>query len=101
MKKKTATPIRDVTKGVIKEISKQRREKQERTKRAWQKAVGKKHYQHTQPVSFRKKKLVVNIDSSGLLYELTIRKRDITAKLKKDLKDDFQEVRFRIGEIES
>ena len=100
MKKKSATPIKDVTKSVIQQITKQRQHKQERAKKAWWRAVGTKHGKHTQPISFQKKRLVVHVDSSSLLYELTIQKQEITKKLKKNLKDDFKEVRFRIGEIE-
>ena len=44
--------------------------------------------------------MVVNVDSSGWLYELTMNKVEIIARLKKSLKDDFKELRFRIGKID-
>jgi len=98
--KKDATPIRDVARDVIRHLSKERSSREERIKKVWQKVVGEKFYPHTQPVSFRKSKLVVNVDSSAWLYELTMRKQRIVSKLKKVLKNDFKELRFRIGKIE-
>lgn len=98
--KRDATPIKDITKGLIKEISKERRSREDETRRVWQEAVGEKFSRHTQVVSFRGKKLLVNVDSSSWLYELTMRKQKIKAKLKDRLKDDFKELRLRIGAIE-
>jgi predicted nucleic acid-binding Zn ribbon protein len=97
---KDATPIREVTKDVIRRLSKERSTKEERIKKIWYNVTGKKFRLHTQPVSFRKNILTINVDSSGWLYELTMRKKTITAKLKKELKDDFKQLRFRIGKIE-
>ena len=98
--KKEATPIEEVARGLIKDLRDKRSSKEERVKEAWRSAVGKKFYRHTQPTSFRKKRLVVNVDSSGWLYELTMRKQGIVAKLKKSLKKDFKELQLRIGQVE-
>lgn len=98
--KDAATPIKDITKKVIGLLSGERQKKEEKIKEAWENAVGKRFSSHTQPTSLRKKKLIVSVDSSSMLYELTMRKRKIVAKLKKDLKDDITEIQLRIGEIE-
>jgi predicted nucleic acid-binding Zn ribbon protein len=98
--KKDAASIKDVAKDIIKNLSKERHSKEDRIKEAWEKAAGKKFCAHAQPVSFRKKRLVVNVDSSGWLYELTMRKQKIVSRLRKMLKDDFRELQFRIGRIE-
>lgn len=98
--KEDATPIKEIAKNIITDLSNQRLSKEEKIKKVWQKAVGKRFYPHTQPVSFRKKRLVINVDSSGWLYELTMRKKEITLKLNKMLKNDFKELQFRIGKIE-
>lgn len=95
-----ATPIKDITKDVIRRLSGERQNKEERIKKAWESAVGKRFAGHTQPTSLKKKKLIVSVDSSSMLYELTVRKRKIVAKLKRDLKDDISEIQLRIGEIE-
>ena len=95
-----AIPIKEVAENVIKNLSKERTSKEEKVKKVWQKAVGRRFYSHTQPVSFRKHRLVVNVDSSAWLYELTMKKKIIASRLKKMLRDDFEELQFRIGKIE-
>lgn len=99
MAKKEASHIKDVARGVLKRLAKDGPAGRDRIKKAWEKAAGKGFRGHTLPVSFRKRRLVVNVDSSGWLYEITMKKREISAKLKRALKDDFAELRFRIGEI--
>ena len=91
-----ATPIKEI----ISSLSSERFSRQERVKRAWHRATEKRFWPHAQPVSFRKKRLVVNVDSSGWLYELTMKKKNISARLQRILKDDFKELQFRIGKIE-
>ena len=98
--KKAATPIGDVTKSIIGKLSITRHKKEKKILEAWRRAAGERYSEHTQPVSLRRKELVVNVESSGWLYDLTMRKREISEKLKKRLKDDFSKVRFRIGQIE-
>jgi len=98
--KRGPAAIKDITKGVIKKLSNERQRKERKIKRVLEKVVGRRHSIHIQPVSFKRKKLVVNVDSSSLLYVLALKKEEIAKKLKKQLKDDFQEIRFRIGEIE-
>ncbi|MBL7068613.1 MAG: DUF721 domain-containing protein [Candidatus Omnitrophica bacterium] len=98
--KNDGTPIKDITGKIIKEIAEKNLTKKERVEDAWQKAAEKRFWPHTQPASFIRKRLVVNVDSSGWLYELTMSKWKITSKLSKILKDDFRELQFRIGKIE-
>jgi len=85
---------------VIKKLSKERRTKEARIKRVWQCAAGKRFAKHTRLSSFRRKRLVVNVDSSGWLYELSMNRDKITSRLKKVLKDDFSQLQFRIGNLE-
>ena len=98
--KDTTTSIKDITKKVIRNLTKENTTKKQRAERVWRKAAGKRFDKHTQPVSFRRKRLVVNVDSSGWLYELAIIKQYVVRKLKKDLKGEFKELQLRIGEIE-
>jgi len=98
--KKNGTPIGDIADKVIKEISAKNQTKKERIKGAWQKAAGRRFWPHAQPASFIKKRLVVNVDSSSWLYELTMNRRRIISKLHKILKDDFKQLQFRIGKTE-
>jgi predicted nucleic acid-binding Zn ribbon protein len=94
------TPIGDITKSVVKSLSEGRHAKGEKVKALWAEAVGERFTKHAQPGSFKKKRLVVNVDSSSWLYELTIRKGKILNKLKEDLGDEIKELQFRIGELD-
>ncbi len=98
--KENKKPLKEITSRIIERLSKDNLTKRETAEEAWRKAVGKKFLPHTQPASFRKKRLIVNVDESAWLYELTIEKKKIAARLRKALKDDFKELRFRIGKIE-
>ena len=66
----------------------------------WEETAGKKAFVHSKPASLRKKKLVINVDGSSWLYELTLRKEELLDGLKKRLgKDKIKELQFRIGEL--
>jgi predicted nucleic acid-binding Zn ribbon protein len=66
----------------------------------WEKVAGEKAFVHSRPASLRRKRLVVNIDGSSWLYELTLRKKELLSGLKKRLgKDKIKELQFRIGEL--
>ncbi|NQT06714.1 MAG: DUF721 domain-containing protein [Candidatus Omnitrophica bacterium] len=95
-----ATPIKDIAKGIIGSLSGERETREDRIKEAWEKAVGKRFSKHTEPTSFKKKRLIISVDSSSALYELTMRKDELITKLKSALKDDLAELQFRIGKIE-
>ena len=101
MDKGRISSIKDITKSVIKDLTKKKQTKADRVRTAWKRSVAKRFYKHTQPASFRRKRLVIDVDSSSWLYELTIHKEKIKARLKRELKDDFKEVRFRIGQLEN
>lgn len=67
---------------------------------AWKAAAGARAFRHTKPVTLKKARLVVNVDGSGWLYELTLKKREILKKLEEKLKPKkIREIKFRIGEI--
>lgn len=67
---------------------------------AWSSAAGAAAARHSRPVSFKKNSLIVNVESSSWLYELTVRKKEILQILEKELKGGkVKELRFRIGEI--
>ncbi len=94
------TPIKDVTSRVLGRLSGGRKKKEERIKKAWFKAAGERARGHTEPRSLRKGRLVVNVDSSALLYELTVDKKTILDRLKKT-KTDIKELSYRIGSVEN
>ncbi|MFA5143186.1 MAG: DUF721 domain-containing protein [Candidatus Omnitrophota bacterium] len=92
--------IGDIVKKVIKTLRSKKGVTEEEIVKAWGEAVGRQAAGHTRPVSVRRSVLMVNVDDSGWLYELTTKKRDILKKLEgrmgaKPLKG----LRLRIGEI--
>lgn len=67
---------------------------------AWAKAAGRKAARHSSPASFRRSRLVVNVDCSSWLYELTLQKREIIKKLDgKFGSKKVKEIQFRVGEV--
>jgi predicted nucleic acid-binding Zn ribbon protein len=65
----------------------------------WRRAVRGNIAKHTKPVAWRGTRLIVNVDSSSYLYELSLRKEKILSRLKKYLgKEKINEIQFRIGE---
>ena len=66
---------------------------------AWQNAVGKQAASHSRPVSFKRATLIVNVDGSSWLYELSTRKKETLKKLDKGLAGKkVKDIRFRIGD---
>ena len=67
---------------------------------AWDKKMGK-FAKHAQVVSVKDDCVVVNVDNSVFLQELTLRKKEILDKLNKALKDrTVKNIRFRPGSLE-
>lgn len=102
MKKRVGkeTTIDKIVKNVIENLSGKGRISEEEIAQIWREAVGEKMARHTRPVSIRKSVLLVNVDGSGWLYELTVKKRDILKKLEGKFKGkQLKGLRFRIGEI--
>jgi predicted nucleic acid-binding Zn ribbon protein len=91
--------IEDLLKKVLKDLKKKGRLTEEEMAAAWEGAAGSRAAKHTKPVSIRRSVLVVNVDGSPWLYELTTRKKDILAKLGGAIKHKkIKGIRFRIGE---
>ena len=97
---RNAVPIKDIAGALLGRLSGKRRAREDKIREAWRRAAGEKHGSHSEPISFRKKELVVNVESSSWLYELTMQKPEITAKLRRALKREISRIRFRIGPVE-
>lgn len=100
--KDNVLPIRDIVNKVIADLSTggeaHRRISAEEIKGFWKKAAGEFASRRSRPTSLKKGKLIVAIGDSSLLYNLTLRKREILAGLTKESDGRIQEVQFRIGE---
>ena len=97
---KTHKPLEGLLKNIVSGIGGRGRLNEEDITKIWEKVVGEKASGHTLPVSFKRAGLVVNVDCSAWLYELTLEKQDILKKLEEYLKGKkIKDIRFRIGEI--
>ena len=98
--KKRPERIDGLVKDLIKKLDERSIPTSDAVIKAWGEIVGRKARVHTKPTSLRKKKLVINVDGSTWLYELTLKKDDLIRALKKRLGEDkIQEIQFRIGEL--
>ena len=99
-KEGSGKPLEDLIKGAIAGFSKKDRLGEEEIMGAWECAAGKPAAAHSRPISINKAVLAVNVDGSGWLYELTVKKKEILGKLGGILKSrKIKDIRFRIGEI--
>lgn len=73
---------------------------EEEIRKIWTDSVGEKAASHSKPTSLRNGRVVVLVDNSAWLYELTLKKEKIIRDLKQYLGEEkIQEIRFKIGEI--
>lgn len=95
-----AESFNDLIGNVIKNLTGKERLGAEEIGSAWEAAAGQAAAKHSKPVSFKRASLIVNVESSSWLYELTVRKKEILQTLEKELKGKkVKELRFRIGDI--
>ena len=96
-----ASPLEGVLKDIISGIKKKGLLTEEELAGVWKKAAGRKASPHTRPVSLKTSGLVVNVDGSSWLYELTLKRKEILEKLKKALgeRNAPKDIRFRIGSV--
>ncbi|MBL7071513.1 MAG: DUF721 domain-containing protein [Candidatus Omnitrophica bacterium] len=95
-----ADRIENVIKSVFNKINEDANPTIDEIVKAWKEAAGEKAARHTRPASLRKKRLVINVDCSSWLYELTLKKKDLLSALQKKAGEDkIKELQFRIGEV--
>ncbi|MFH0840291.1 MAG: DUF721 domain-containing protein [Candidatus Omnitrophota bacterium] len=98
--KSRVTHIDGVIKALIEKLSKDSGPTTEDIGAAWKRAAGEAAFKHTKPAALRKKRLVINVDGSSWLYELTLKKEALLAEMRKILGEDkIKELQFRIGEL--
>jgi predicted nucleic acid-binding Zn ribbon protein len=100
MKDKEVKPLEGLVKSIISGFVGKGKLTEEEIRSAWSLVVGEKAARHSRPRALTDSRLIVHVDDSGWLYELTTRKKyildNLSAKLKgKKLKD----ITLRIGDI--
>ena len=92
--------ISDIIKSVFAEFENKKNISKEDIEVFWKDIVGDNGFKHSRPLAIRKEILTVQVDSSGWMQELSMRKRNILKGLKRRLgKDKISEIHFRIGEF--
>jgi predicted nucleic acid-binding Zn ribbon protein len=66
----------------------------------WNSLAGDNVNRHARPLILKKKVLIVEVDSSSWLYELSLKKSILLQEMqKKTGADKIQDIRFRMGEL--
>ncbi|KPJ76815.1 MAG: hypothetical protein AMJ54_10255 [Deltaproteobacteria bacterium SG8_13] len=66
----------------------------------WEKAVGEIIAENARPAAFKGKILLVHVNSSPWLHQLSFLKKDILARINRELGQDLvEEIKFKIGSI--
>lgn len=99
---KKVQSIEELVGSVLKGLVKKGRPTEEDIAAAWEAAVGKNAARHTNPVALKRSVLVVIVDVSAWLYELSTKKKDILVKLEEVLgARKVKDIRFRIGAVKT
>lgn len=99
MRKGKAESLGALLKNVVTGLGKKRLT-QDEIREVWKNTLGKRASSHTLPVALKRGSLVVNVDVSAWLYELTMKRREILKKLDSKIKGNkIKGIRFRIGEV--
>jgi predicted nucleic acid-binding Zn ribbon protein len=102
MAQKKTKAISDVLKETMKKLSSPSRPSEEDISALWGAAAGSDAARHSKPVAIKRSELIVEVDSSGWLYELTLRKKAALKNLEGKLgKKNLKNIRLRIGDMGS
>ena len=100
MTDETKRPLEDLVKNIIGNFGGRDKLTEEEIRSAWSLVVGKRAAGHSRPRSFAGSRLIVHVDDSSWLYELTTRKKYILNNLSSELKGKrLKEITFRIGDL--
>ena len=99
-KDETKNPLEGVLKDIIGALGGKGKFTEEDLAGAWEVVVGEKAAAHSRPRALRGSRLVINVDDSSWLYELTVQKKDTLKKLAAELKSKkIKDITFRIGDL--
>jgi predicted nucleic acid-binding Zn ribbon protein len=90
--------IKTIIQDVIENISADKKDQHAAIFKTWQETVGKRASRHTKIVMLEKGRLIVNVDSSVWLFQLSL-KRPALLKRLKGVISDIEKISFRIGRI--
>ena len=97
---KAKKPLEDLVKSILCNFAGKEKLTEEDIRSAWSFVVGEKAAKHSRPRSFTDSRLIVHVDDSSWLYELTTRKKYILNNLSSELKGKkLKDITFRIGDL--
>ncbi|MDD5173277.1 MAG: DUF721 domain-containing protein [Candidatus Omnitrophota bacterium] len=93
-------PLEGLVKSIISGFAGKEKLSEEEIRSAWGLVVGDRAAKHSRPRSFAGSRLIVHVDDSGWLYELTTRKKSILNSLSSKLKGKkLKDITFRMGDL--
>jgi predicted nucleic acid-binding Zn ribbon protein len=93
-------PLEGLVKNIIGNFAGKDKLTEEEIRSSWELVVGRDAAKHSRPRSFADSRLIVHVDDSSWLYELTTRKKYILNNLSSELKGKkLKDITFRIGEL--
>ena len=100
MADETKRPLAGLVKSIIGNFAGKEKLTEEEIRSAWGIVVGEQAAKHSRPRSFQESRLIVHVDDSSWLYELTTRKKYILNNLSSELKGKrLKDITFRIGDL--
>ncbi|MFH1245000.1 MAG: DUF721 domain-containing protein [Candidatus Omnitrophota bacterium] len=100
MRKGKPEAIGNLLQGIVENISQVKKNDINTIAEEWKNITGKEMFAHTKPVSFKQGNLLVNVDESAWLYQVSFMKQDLLSALEKKLGlNKVKNIHFRIGKI--
>jgi hypothetical protein len=92
--------IKKVVRRVVQKLQDTNINENQKVLLGWDNALPLKKRQYCRIVHFKDRHLLVNVSSSGQLYQMNLEKPKLIRKLNKQLKKDIiEDIYFRIGSI--
>ena len=96
------TPISGVLQKILQQYGLEGKLREYQVLNRWEEIVGKTIAAHTAPDSIRFKKLILKVDSSAWMQELSFLKKDLIEKVNHAFQTPLiRDIQFRIGVIEN
>lgn len=101
MSKTQPQAIKGVVDAVLKGLRNKEPLPEDKLLYQWTRVVKGSLGKHSKPIAWTGTRVIVNVDSSGYLYELNLRKEKILSELKKRLGEEkLDKIQFRLGETD-
>ena len=99
---KNARHVRGIVDGLLSKLEKTTAKRADAVRAAWMESATDEIKKHSRPVNFKNGVLVVIVENSSWLYQLTLEKRQILEKFNEKYigRKKAIDIRYRIGQID-